>query len=103
MASPDQIESITDAPIIPFTQFVAPNGTRREVTIVVSDETATKARLIIQRGFAFECEVLMSGEVSLTVTDPDEGDLDIEVVQNGPGVREAVERLVDRFAEQVSA
>ncbi|WP_230280234.1 hypothetical protein [Croceicoccus sp. Ery15] len=103
MATPDKIESITDAPIIPFTQFVAPNGHRRPVTIEVSDDTAAKARLIIQRGFAFECEVLMSGEVSLTITDPEEGDLDIEVVMNGPGVREAVERLVNRFAEQVSA
>ena len=97
------VASITDAPIIPFTQFVAPNGLRRPVTIQVSDEVAGKARMIIRRGFVFECEVLMSGEVSLTITDPEEGDADIQMCMNGPGVREAVERLVNRFAEQVSA
>lgn len=60
-------------------------------------KVATKARAIIARGFAFECEVLRSGEASLTITDPEEGDLDIRIVMNGPDVRAAVEDLVTRF------
>lgn len=103
MASAPKIESITDAPIIPFIQFVAPNGHTREVTIEVAPDVAATARAAIAMGLSFECEVLMSGEASLTITHPEDGDLDIEVVPNGPGVREAVERLVRRFAKRVPA
>lgn len=91
------IQSVTDAPIIPFTQYLRPNGRRKEVTIEVSPDVASKAHAIIARGLAFECEELSTGQVSLTITDPEEGDLDIRVVPNGPGVREAVEDLVSRF------
>ena len=84
---------------IPFTQYIAPTGRPKQVSIEVQDCVADKAETIIKRGFAFECEVLSTGQVSLTVTDPDEGDLDIEVVSNGPGVREAVERMINRFDE----
>ncbi len=82
---------------IPFTQYIAPNGQRRETGIEVSPAYAEKADTIIARGLAFECELLSTGQVSLTITDPEEGDLDIRVVPNGPGVREAVEDLISRF------
>lgn len=84
---------------IPFTQYLRPNGRRAAVSIEVAPDVATKAHSIIARGLSFECEVLSTGQVSLTITDPEEGDLDIRVVTNGPGVREAVEDLVRRFGE----
>lgn len=91
------IESVTDAPIVPFTQYLRPHGERRDVFIEISPDIAAKAHAIIARGLVFECEELSSGEVSLTITDPEEGDLDIRVVPNGPGVREAVEDLIRNF------
>lgn len=82
---------------IPFTQFLRPNGRRRDVSIEVADDVASKARELIGQGLSFECEELMTGEVSLTITDPEEGDLDIRVRPNGPGIREAVEDMVRGF------
>jgi hypothetical protein len=97
--APEAIVSVTDAPIIPFTQYLLPHGHRRETTIEVSHEIARMAHGIIRRGLAFECEVLTTGEVSLTITDPENGDLAFQVVPNGPGVRDAVERLVSEFGQ----
>lgn len=94
------IQSITNAPIIPFAQYLRPDGRRREVSIEVAPEIADKARAIIARGLCFECEELATGQVSLTITDPEEGDLDIRLVSNGPGVRDAVEDLVRRFGQE---
>lgn len=88
---------------IPFTQYLMPSGSKAEVTIDRPDDIAAKAREIIARGFRFECEMLSDQRsVSLTITDPDEGDLDIEVVQNGPEVPLAVDRMVRRFDPALS-
>ncbi len=84
------------APVL-FTQYMRPSGRAVPVSIEVSEATANKAQTIIARGFRFECEVLTTGQVSLTITDPDEGDLDIKIIENGPGVREAVEAMITRF------
>lgn len=88
---------------IPFTQYIRPHGRAVPVSIEVADDIAAKAQTIMSRGLCFECEVLNTGEVSLTITDPEEGDLDIRVLPNGPGIREGVEALIRDFgAESVS-
>lgn len=84
-------------PLIPFTQYLLPDGRQMPVVIEVSDEAHAAAMKLIDTGLEFECEVLRTGDVSLTITDPAEGDLDIAVVPNGPGMREAVEKLVLEF------
>ena len=94
-----QMQTSTDTAAIPFTQYMRPDGRAVPVSINVSPDVATKARAIIARGLVFECEVLSTGQVSMTITDPKEGDLDIRVRVNGPGIREAVEDLVLRFGE----
>lgn len=91
------IETIANAPIIPFTQYMLPNGRKVETSIEVDRDVADKAHSLIIEGLRFECEVLTTGDVSLTITDPEVGDLDIRIVSNGPGVREAVEELVREF------
>lgn len=83
---------------IPFTQYIAPHGAPKAVSIEVRPEIAAKAATIINHGFRFECEVLSTGQVSATITDPEEGDLDIIVMPNGPGVREAIEKMVEAFS-----
>lgn len=82
---------------IPFTQFIRPNGRPVPVRIDRPDDIASKAAAIIVRGYRFECEHLSTGDVSLTITNDKHGDVDIEVVPNGPEVPAAVDRLVSRF------
>lgn len=94
--SPHECSGSAKQPV-PFTQYVLPNGRATEVTILVSPGFAEQASKILARGLTFECEVLTNGQVSLTITDPDEGDLDIRVVNNGPLVRDAVEDLIANF------
>ncbi len=57
-----------------------------------------KANDIMAAGYDFEVELLTTGDVSLTITNED-GDADIEVVENAPGgvVGNTVDRLVRRF------
>lgn len=82
---------------IPFTQYLRPDGRRVSVTVDRSPEVEAKARVVIDAGLRFECEVLSDRRtVSLTVADPvAEKDVAIEVVPNGPEVPEAVDRLVE--------
>lgn len=82
---------------IVFTQYVAPNGRRKFVSLPVRDDVADKADAIRAGGLVFECEILSDGQISATITHPEKGDLDIVVVPNGPGVREAIEAMVLRF------
>lgn len=85
--------------MIQFTQFLRPDGRPRTIEIARSDEIEAKARDLIGNQCSFECEVLTTGEVSFTCEHlPDSDDpenLAIEVVQNGPGIGEAVDRLVN--------
>jgi hypothetical protein len=80
---------------IPFTQYMLPNGRKVDVSIERPSDIAAAAADIINRGYRFECEMLTTGDVSLTIAD-DDGDLDIEVVPNGKDVPAAVDRLILR-------
>jgi hypothetical protein len=82
---------------IPFTQYVAPTGRAKPTSIEVANDVADKADVIIARGLTFEVEILSNGQVSATITDPERCDMDIVVVPNGPGVREAIEAMIRRF------
>ena len=79
---------------VPFTQYVLPWGEKRSLEIEVSADAAAMAREVIASGLSFECEILSTDEISLTAMHPDDGDVAIEIVPNGPGMREAVERLI---------
>lgn len=84
---------------IPFTQYLRPDGRTRQVIFSVNGPAAGLAKSIMDRGHRFEAEVLTTGEVSLTVTDPeneDGADLCIEISPNGPEVPTAVLKLIGR-------
>lgn len=85
---------------IPFTQYMRPNGRPVPVTIDRPDEISSLAERIIESGYRFECEHLMTGHASFTIAGPDD-DLDIEVVRNGPDVPVAIDRMVMRFAAKI--
>jgi hypothetical protein len=78
---------------IPFTQYLRPSGRTADILITRSHEIGTDAHALIDQGVVFESELLTTGEVSLTAELQDHV-LAIEVVPNGPGVKEAVDRLV---------
>jgi hypothetical protein len=80
---------------IPFTQYLRPNGRRRQVSIERPSLVEKMADHVISRGYVFECEELSNGTCSLTVTN-DEGDLEVELCRNGPEVSDAVDVLVKR-------
>ena len=82
---------------IPFTQYLRPHGTPQAITIHMKDqELHNKAEALIEAGWCFEAEVLMSGVVSLTCErDTEEGECYIELTANGPPVVDAVRTLVE--------
>lgn len=86
--------------LIPFTQYLRPSGQPRGISVERPDGTANKARRLIDAGYAFECEVLTTGDVSLSVSDG-ESDIVGEIVPNGPEIPQAVDRLVDKATERV--
>lgn len=85
---------------VQFTQYLRPNGRRKAISIEVPDEVAALADHVCSKGYRFEVEELMTGHVSLTVCGPsleepgETDDIAIELVNNGPDVPPAVERLV---------
>jgi len=88
-----------------FTQFMRPNGRRVQRTVDRPEEIESLADDCVKRGVRFECEVLNGGQVSFTAElddDPIHGEVTVlghELVKNGPGVLDAVDRLV-RIASQ---
>ncbi len=81
-----------------FTQFMLPDGRQKQVEMDVADDLAANLAAIDAAGARLECEILTTGQVSLTIFDPEsETDYDIELVTNGPEVPKAVDRLIRRF------
>lgn len=97
---------------IPFTQYLRPSGARRQISIERSREIEAKAQALMDEGAVFEAEVLTNGTISLTCEQPPPGPEDeqitlaVQLVENGPPVLDAVDRLVieaQRFAEEYKA
>ena len=92
---------------VPFTQFLRPDGRQMRVWIDRSPEIAELARKLTSEGVRLELEELSTGEASLeAVCDDEEGEVDSlagEVVPNGEGVGEAVDRLVREAAAEIAA
>ena len=85
--------------MIPFTQYLRPNGEKRAVTISMTATVEHWAHWFIAAGGRYECEEMRTGEISLTAVHEVEGeDQDIAIVlcRNDPNIRNAVEELVRR-------
>jgi hypothetical protein len=82
---------------IPFTQFLRPSGERRQTFIDVPHQVALLARRFIEEGGAYTSELLRGGQVSLCAEFTVEGerqDIVALIAPNGPGIEEAVEKVV---------
>lgn len=87
--------------MIPFTQYLRPDGRIRETGISRPADVEAKAQEILNAGYRFECEELHTKDVSLTIFDPEaEEDVAIELVPNGPAVPAAVDKLIMSFELQ---
>lgn len=83
---------------IPFTQYLLPDGRRRDEAIDRPGEIEAIANRFIAAGGRYECEILTTGEVSLTAVkevDGEEQDVGIVLCPNAPGaVGPKVDELV---------
>ena len=78
-----------------------PSGHTESVEINRPEAIEIKARQIIASGFRFEIEMLKTGEVSMTITNDEDGDVAIEIVLfNGPGIPAAVDRMIMKWRPQ---
>lgn len=89
---------------IPFTQYLLPDGRQRPVRWeCTSHEQEVKARALLDAGARFECEMLQTGQVSLTVemlgNDHEPHTMAHEICDNDPQVVQAVARLVESAHE----
>jgi hypothetical protein len=91
---------------IPFTQYLMPDGRKREATFESDEETEKIASKLIKRGYWFDVEVLSTGLISMTcetLVDGDPEPIAHEICKNGPEVFEAVKRLVGTAKEHMDA
>lgn len=79
-----------------MTQYLLPDGHTRQACIEIDDDLYAKVDLIRGLGMRFTAEILTTGEVSFCA-EHEEGDFLITVAPNGPGVREAIEKMVRGF------
>lgn len=85
--------------MVRFTQFLRPNGKKREVEVHLDHVSEEKAHAIIESGHHFEIEELSNGLVSATIVH-DEMDEDVahaRIVPNGPQVILAITKMICDF------
>jgi hypothetical protein len=92
---------------ISFTQYLRPDGRRRDVEVDRSSEieAAAAAERFVAAGGRYECEVLTTGHASLTAVHAVDGeDRDIAIVLcDQPSVPERVDELVRRSIAWLAA
>jgi hypothetical protein len=92
---------------IPFTQYLRPDGRRRDEAIDRSAEVEALADKFIAAGGRYECEVLTTGHVSLTAAydvNGEQQDIAIKVFTQRPGlIGEKVDELVRESVAYIEA
>lgn len=86
------------------TQFLRPHGTPRTVEMPVTKEYKEKGEKIIAHGWCFTCELLLTEQVAMYITDNEkEEDVCIRVCANGPEIHETLDRMIDEGIEKIGA
>ncbi len=89
---------------IDLIQYIRPSGRPSSVHTEVSDDLKGAYEEIQRAGWRLEAEVLLTGEVALSVHNPEGGpdaqgeDVAVELCPNGPEVQNALRRLIKRAA-----
>ena len=87
--------------MVTFTQYLLPEGRRKEIQIVRSAEIEALAHSFIEAGGKYEAEILRTGEVSLTAH-MDGQDIKMVLCANGPEIPQAVDRLVRESTSSIA-
>lgn len=78
-------------------QFMMPTGRQVERTTELPIETIEAYHDMHKHGCRFEAEMLMTGQVSSTISHPgQEADVDIEITPNGPEVQAGMMAILKR-------
>ena len=82
-----------------WTQYLLPDGRQKPTTFEVADDLGPQLAEINAVGARLEVEMLTTGQVSVTIVDPQiEEDFDIEIISNGPPVPKAIDKMIRRFS-----
>lgn len=82
--------------MIPFTQFMRPNGRTRDVFIARSPEIEKKAQALLNMDYVFEIEELTTGEASMEVVHHrTKAVLASGLCKNGPKVPATVDDMIN--------
>ena len=88
--------------MIEFTQYILPNGRKKQLFIHATKEYVEKSKAIIEDGNRFEIEVLrngtVSGTVSMTIFNMElEEDINIELCFNETDFQTHLHKLIDSY------
>lgn len=86
--------------MIPFTQFKRPDGRKVQTGIERPAAIEMMAQRLLKQGFVFEIEELMTGMVSMEVTDG-RSVIASEICTNGPDVPPTVDRMIRNANERI--
>jgi hypothetical protein len=82
---------------IEVTQYVLPNGRKKRSTTRVDEARFRHYLNMKDHNCRLEVEILTTREVSLSIHNTFTGeDIDIEITENGHGVKDALYRLLNR-------
>lgn len=71
-------------PLMDWTEFVLPNGSKRERQLEVPQDVYDKSEQLRAQGYTFTCEVLRTGDAVFYVTDNSRGqDADMLLISHG--------------------
>ena len=79
--------------MIKFTQYLLPHGDTKEIFIERPQPIEAIADKLIEMGCHFDAEILTTGMISITCEKEDDL-LSIQLCSNGPGVEDAVDKLI---------
>ena len=77
------------------TQFVRPDGHKKPISCTIADDLAGKVQAMEDAGLRVTAEVI-GPNVSFCIENFEE-DLACEIVPNGPGILQAVEKMIREF------
>jgi len=79
--------------MIEFTQYLLPDGRKKDIFIERPPEIEVIAKKLIEAGCHFDAEILSTGVISFTCEKEDDV-LSIELCENGPAVLTAIDKLI---------
>ena len=83
---------------VPFTQYILPYGRKERILFPATQEMADKAKLILDAGYVFEIEILRTGIISATITDPiTECDVAIVLASNDETAPLKIKKMIMDF------